>query len=246
MLRVSVKAGRHLIASDYSLFGNATSDPYVKIKIGARDHTTKVISKNLNPNWENEDADFFLYNRNQECIIQVFDKDYGTGDDLIGIAECTLQHLLNECGKSADSTAWIALTDKKGTPAGELKLAVELEDLIEAHHSGRQSVAGYNLFKTPKRPSPENLPKRTTALLGIMLNSARGIPKGFSPEGCTVTFELSEEGNGAEKRSIAGYPKFVDPLVEHEVPLAQQILLENLHVEAGFSYRQLADLAGLE
>ncbi len=49
-------SGKDLIAAD----SNGKSDPYVHLKIGKTKHTSKIIKKTLNPEWDQE-FDFLIF-----------------------------------------------------------------------------------------------------------------------------------------------------------------------------------------
>lgn len=64
--------GRRLHASD----DNGFSDPYCKVTLGTATKKTAIIKKTLNPNW-NHKMTFFVKNRQEKIVFEVFDWDLG-------------------------------------------------------------------------------------------------------------------------------------------------------------------------
>jgi len=95
-LEIQVVAGKELRAMDRS----GTSDPYLTLQISntTKDQTTKcqtkVIKKNLNPDW-NEQFELRVTDMNAVLTISVFDKDMIGADDLIGQTVIPLSTLVS-------------------------------------------------------------------------------------------------------------------------------------------------------
>jgi Ca2+-dependent lipid-binding protein len=120
-LNVSIIGCRHLTNSE----AMGTSDPYVIVQLDKKEYKTRVVSSNLNPNF-NENFMFFLNeNSNSEHHVQLVVKDKDTfSDDILGIARYTVSSL--EKGVSKDLQ--IPLTSTTGAPAGLLLIKVCAED----------------------------------------------------------------------------------------------------------------------
>ncbi|XP_040005966.1 multiple C2 and transmembrane domain-containing protein 2-like isoform X2 [Xiphias gladius] len=89
LLTVNLKEGRNLVIRDRC----GTSDPYVKFKLdGKTFYKSKVVSKNLNPTW-NETFSLPVKNLNQKLYIKVYDRDL-TSDDFMGSASVILSDLV--------------------------------------------------------------------------------------------------------------------------------------------------------
>ncbi|KYQ96901.1 hypothetical protein DLAC_04218 [Tieghemostelium lacteum] len=83
VVTIKIVNARNLIAADL----NGKSDPFVRVRVPGVDKkkapTTKVIQKNLNPDW-NEVISVKLSNpRTDVIVLEVYDKDK-IGEDLIG------------------------------------------------------------------------------------------------------------------------------------------------------------------
>ncbi|VVA95166.1 unnamed protein product [Arabis nemorensis] len=85
ILRVRVKRGINLAVRDV-----CSSDPYVVLKIGRQKLKTKVVKKNVNPNWE-EDLTFTVTDPNLPLNLIVYDHDFFSKDDKMGDAEIDLK-----------------------------------------------------------------------------------------------------------------------------------------------------------
>lgn len=90
ILRFTLWSAASLVASDISFLGTASSDPYVVASLGIKTWTSPHVSKNLNPEW-GEGAgltvDFPVHDDCQVLSLKVFDYDFGTADDLIGMVK---------------------------------------------------------------------------------------------------------------------------------------------------------------
>ncbi|KAK7271197.1 hypothetical protein RJT34_26896 [Clitoria ternatea] len=81
LLRVRVKRGVNLAIRDVR-----SSDPYVVIKMNNQKLKTRVIKKDVNPEW-NEDLTLSVLNPNEPVKLTVYDHDTFTKDDKMGDAE---------------------------------------------------------------------------------------------------------------------------------------------------------------
>ncbi|EKX38147.1 hypothetical protein GUITHDRAFT_77473, partial [Guillardia theta CCMP2712] len=79
ILILDLVAGRGLEAMD----SNGTSDPYAVIQVGSEKRKSKVIKKDLNPEW-NEKFEMVVSDLNDSLRVSVWDKDLIGSDDLIG------------------------------------------------------------------------------------------------------------------------------------------------------------------
>lgn len=80
LLRVRVKKGINLAVRDLS-----SSDPYVVVKMGKQKLKTRVINKNVNPEW-NEDLTLSVQDPNLPIKLTVYDHDTFSMDDKMGDA----------------------------------------------------------------------------------------------------------------------------------------------------------------
>ncbi|KAA8542826.1 hypothetical protein F0562_023978 [Nyssa sinensis] len=81
LLRIRVKRGINLAVRDVR-----TSDPYVVVKMGKQKLKTRVIRKDVNPEW-NEDLTLSISDPNLPVKLTVYDHDTFSKDDKMGDAE---------------------------------------------------------------------------------------------------------------------------------------------------------------
>ncbi|KAK7358125.1 hypothetical protein VNO77_00046 [Canavalia gladiata] len=81
LLRIHIKRGVDLAVRDVS-----TSDPYVVVKMGKQKLKTRVIKKDVNPEW-NEDLTLSVTEPIEPINLTVFDHDTFSKDDKMGDAE---------------------------------------------------------------------------------------------------------------------------------------------------------------
>lgn len=78
-LTINVKSAEGLKAADLT----GSSDPFCKVIANKQTWTTKVIMKNLNPEWK-EETSFVFFEPCDEIQFEVWDWDKGTKHDNIG------------------------------------------------------------------------------------------------------------------------------------------------------------------
>ncbi|XP_022728079.1 protein C2-DOMAIN ABA-RELATED 1-like [Durio zibethinus] len=81
LLRIHVQRGVNLAVRDV-----VSSDPYVLVRMGKQKLKTRVIKKNVNPEW-NEDLTLSIADPSLPVKLAVYDKDTFTLDDKMGDAE---------------------------------------------------------------------------------------------------------------------------------------------------------------
>ncbi|XP_040998055.1 protein C2-DOMAIN ABA-RELATED 4-like [Juglans microcarpa x Juglans regia] len=81
LLRIRVKRGVNLAVRDVS-----SSDPYVVVKMAKQKLKTRVIKKDVNPEW-NEDLTLSVTDPNLPVKLTVYDHDTFSKDDKMGDAE---------------------------------------------------------------------------------------------------------------------------------------------------------------
>ncbi|XP_059450751.1 protein C2-DOMAIN ABA-RELATED 4-like [Corylus avellana] len=81
LLRIHVQKGVNLAIRDVR-----SSDPYVIIKMGRQKLKTRVVKKNINPEW-NEDLTLSIADPSVPIKLFVYDKDTFSLDDKMGDAE---------------------------------------------------------------------------------------------------------------------------------------------------------------
>jgi len=86
VLRVTVQRATNLKGQDWGPTKN-TSDPYVIIMLGSDRLQTDVVKKTCDPVWKNScnnTRDFLVYDEAQKLLIEIYDYDTFTPDDVIG------------------------------------------------------------------------------------------------------------------------------------------------------------------
>ncbi|XP_052205279.1 protein C2-DOMAIN ABA-RELATED 4-like [Diospyros lotus] len=81
LLRVHIRRGVNLAVRDVR-----SSDPYVVLRMGKQKLKTRVVKKNVNPEW-NEDLTLSIADPNLPIKLAVYDKDTFSPDDKMGDAE---------------------------------------------------------------------------------------------------------------------------------------------------------------
>ncbi|XP_058781833.1 protein C2-DOMAIN ABA-RELATED 4-like [Vicia villosa] len=81
LLKIHVQRGVNLAVRDVK-----SSDPYVVIKMGKQKLKTRVVKKNVNPEW-NEDLTLSISDPKIPIHLHVYDKDTFSLDDKMGDAE---------------------------------------------------------------------------------------------------------------------------------------------------------------
>ncbi|XP_009612263.1 protein C2-DOMAIN ABA-RELATED 3-like [Nicotiana tabacum] len=81
LLRIHIHRGINLAIRDVT-----SSDPYVVVRLGRQKLKTRVVKKNVNPEW-NEDLTLSITEPIQPIKLQVYDKDIFSLDDKMGDAE---------------------------------------------------------------------------------------------------------------------------------------------------------------
>ncbi|XP_007033034.2 PREDICTED: protein C2-DOMAIN ABA-RELATED 1 [Theobroma cacao] len=81
LLRIHVQRGVNLAVRDV-----VSSDPYVVVRMGKQKLKTRVIKKNINPEW-NDDLTLSIADPSLPVKLAVYDKDTFSFDDKMGDAE---------------------------------------------------------------------------------------------------------------------------------------------------------------
>ncbi|XAR67911.1 hypothetical protein NMG60_11002849 [Bertholletia excelsa] len=89
LLRIRVKRGMNLAVRDVR-----SSDPYVVVQMGQQKLKTRVMKKDVNPEW-NEDLTLSVFDPNLPIKLTVYDHDTFTKDDKMGDAEFDVKEILD-------------------------------------------------------------------------------------------------------------------------------------------------------
>ncbi|PKI77822.1 hypothetical protein CRG98_001786 [Punica granatum] len=96
LLRVRVKRGINLAVRDVR-----SSDPYVVVKMGRQRMKTRVIKKDVNPEW-NEDLTLSVSDPIQPVKLTVYDHDTFSKDDKMGDAEFEIKTFIEALRMNLD------------------------------------------------------------------------------------------------------------------------------------------------
>ncbi|KAJ8553487.1 hypothetical protein K7X08_024165 [Anisodus acutangulus] len=88
LLRVRIKKGVNLAFRDVR-----SSDPYVVVKMGKQKLKTRVVKKDVNPEW-NEDLTLSVADPNLPVQLSVYDHDIFSNDDKMGDTEFDIKPFL--------------------------------------------------------------------------------------------------------------------------------------------------------
>ncbi|KAH1072709.1 hypothetical protein J1N35_025037 [Gossypium stocksii] len=89
LLRIHVQRGVNLAVRDV-----VSSDPYVVIRMGKQKLKTRVVKKNVNPEW-NDDLTLSISDLSLPVKLTVYDRDTFSLDDKMGDAEFEIGPLVN-------------------------------------------------------------------------------------------------------------------------------------------------------
>ncbi|XP_059671008.1 uncharacterized protein LOC132316550 isoform X1 [Cornus florida] len=87
LLLINILSGKNLAVRDK--YFKKSSDPYVKVQMGEQKAVTKVVKKNVNPEW-NEALTFPITDTSLPIKLKVYDKDTVTRDDKMGDADINI------------------------------------------------------------------------------------------------------------------------------------------------------------
>ncbi|KAK3228286.1 hypothetical protein Dsin_008148 [Dipteronia sinensis] len=97
LLRIRVKRGVNLAVRDVR-----SSDPYVVVKMGRQKLKTRVIKKDVNPEW-NEDLTLSITDPDVPIMLTVYDHDTFTKDDKMGDVEFSIKSYIEALKMKLDS-----------------------------------------------------------------------------------------------------------------------------------------------
>ncbi|TMX00009.1 hypothetical protein EJD97_001526 [Solanum chilense] len=97
LLRIKIKRGINLAVRDVR-----SSDPYVVVKMGNQKLKTRVIKKDVNPEW-NEYLTLSVSDANLPVKLTVYDHDRFSMDDKMGDAEFDIKPFLDALKMNFDS-----------------------------------------------------------------------------------------------------------------------------------------------
>ncbi|XP_076952801.1 protein C2-DOMAIN ABA-RELATED 4-like [Bidens hawaiensis] len=88
-LRITIKRGVHLAIRD-----SKSSDPYVVIKMGNQKLKTRIVQKNVNPEWNEDLILTNIQEHDLPILLTVYDHDTFSKDDKMGDAKVDIKPFL--------------------------------------------------------------------------------------------------------------------------------------------------------
>ncbi|KAJ7946465.1 C2 and GRAM domain-containing protein [Quillaja saponaria] len=198
-LVVRVIGARKLPAMDL----NGLSNPYVRLKLGKQKFRSKVVKKNLNPQWE-EEFSFQVDDLKDQLVISVMDEDKYFNDDFMGRLKLPVSLIFDSESKSL-GTAWYSLRPKKkkskNKDCGQIHLSIhflEKKSVREMKSNGDQ-VSDLRkqadvTFESPSR-SIDFLEQPEIAKLEVDENNPEDQSSSYSFEEAMRKIETRDEGS---------------------------------------------------
>jgi len=149
VLRVRIVSARDLVGSDLAVFTQPTSDPYFTLTIGSQTSKTSVISRTCNPDWpEEEHFDFLCFHEDQQLVLDCFDEDMFSADDLLGRVRGVTIRQMQDRARTLDGfkyAVWLNLDVSEVEGAedlqGKSRVLLELQFFVLSHEiPGRQQA----------------------------------------------------------------------------------------------------------
>ena len=132
-MKLTVMEAKNLLATDSAFMSKkaTSSDPFIRVAIpNAQNYKmesigqTKVIKKNLNPKWKNEEFTIRMKESHAPHIyLSIYDHDQSSGDDPLGQVIIDANNLMLE----ADNSTWLEILpcQKCDEPTGMVKVKCE-------------------------------------------------------------------------------------------------------------------------
>mmetsp|Transcript_33353 Transcript_33353/g.76095 ORF Transcript_33353/g.76095 Transcript_33353/m.76095 type:complete len:738 (+) Transcript_33353:101-2314(+) len=184
LLEVEVLEAENLLAGDTSLTGKASSDPYVKVRVGLATMRSTTIPSTLDPRWKDGPDYLLVYNLSQTIRVEVYDDDT-LGSDMIGLLPGYNVYWLCQEAEGKPEGQWFQLQApdtgdmKDMKDAGRIKLRIRYLDVI-----GFDEQAGFDRQNTADIAGPW---ARTPHLISVKLLGLEGeLSSGFAGARCTV------------------------------------------------------------
>lgn len=142
ILWVTVWNANDLLAMDTNFFGKGTSDPYVKVRIGAHVFRSETQYKTLSPVFNYKLSVPITSLHDQRIWIELYDHDFITRDDFLGRVSVPVE-LLATWGKEKKVTVSLRDEfDQKGKN-GSVTLSAEWQPVVqEVDAAGQDHPAG--------------------------------------------------------------------------------------------------------
>jgi len=173
LMCVTIVRASNLVDADIHLIHENSSDPYVRLIVGAEESETQVIESTLNPEWPDgsEEHEFLLYDvDDQRLDLEVYDKDL-TSSTLLGSASVPFAKL---CDSECKREVWLQLSSPGGeaqTRGSKLCIRTEWRALrIDPVAAGALKPPA----ALPKTGRKEQVPKRRGPIGAVSLRGGNG------------------------------------------------------------------------
>ena len=174
LLRIKVVEGKQLQAEDFNFVGKPTSDPYVKITVGAEKFKTAVKNGTLNPIW-NEIFEVFIDEwQSREVAFHVYDEDLPSKDEILGKTKIKLANVLEEGYKNL----WVPLEKAK---SGQIHLQFTWLKFTNDPDDIKTAL--------PLTPTKKNTIAKSALI--VYIDSARDLPTSGGHSSCNPACKIS-------------------------------------------------------
>jgi hypothetical protein len=121
ILSIKIVKCNNLIVGDIT-----TSDPYVKITIRDEEFMTDVMYKTLNPEWNDAEFWFLIYDKNMEHVhVEVWDKDLGSIGSFLGRTDVWFPNI-------EDGGSQRLVLNLQGVSSGTITLELGFNEIVNS------------------------------------------------------------------------------------------------------------------
>ncbi|KAK6970183.1 extended synaptotagmin-2-like isoform X2 [Biomphalaria glabrata] len=164
VIRVKILEAKDLKKADIGFTGKGKSDPYVVIRVGAKEVKTKVISNTVTPVWNQTFEMIVDAADGQLLYLDVFDEDPGSKDDDLGRVNMDLSKLR----ENSFADEWLPLEE-----VNQGMIHVQLTWLWLANDPLELDRVLQQVLEQNKEVDDSHV-----GLLLVFLDSARNLPRG--------------------------------------------------------------------
>jgi hypothetical protein len=166
-------------------FGDTdSSDPFVKLRLGSDTLKTKVIKKNVNPEWNKRFPAVILKEKPQRLLFEVYDSDMLSHHDLLGVVAIACDEIEWD-GETKTVTQNLNRLDKEQSIGVGAEASMVGLELFIATARSKYNLQIYALANAISRPiflasSPSDVLAKGVGLFGVQglfLPTRSGCPK---------------------------------------------------------------------
>lgn len=171
VLTVAVVGASGLRNTDLGLFRRFgdCSDPYVMVSAGNQKLWTPTINNDLNPVWNSQWFSFTLGKEDRDVLLEVFDSDFLTSDELLGKTRVDVASL--------PSGKWLDRKESLGAGNGEIdfKLRLERQEAKRVDKADRARAEQALQLEEERRAAEAAAEKGAGRVLSVAVLSASGL-----------------------------------------------------------------------